>query len=265
MKSRRQKRNPKKPISAKKWLGQHFLQSGEVVEKMLEKAGDLAGKNVLEIGPGKGILTERILAARADLTAVEKDEEMIPILSKKFDQKKGFHLLQKDFLDFDLDAYFEQKKYSIIANIPYNISKPIVKKVLAGAKNRPEFCLFLVQKEVAEKICERKKRSVLSISVEIFAESEYLFSVGPEHFWPPPKVDSAVIFLRTRPKFLVDSDRQSEFFDLISAAFVEKRKKLKTILKKICGGKYQKALQKIDPDLRPENLEIADWVRVLQS
>jgi len=280
---------------AKKSLGQNFLNSSEVRSKILFAAGDLRGKKILEIGPGLGFLTTKLLGAGADLTAVEADERAIEILNKDFAQKSNFHLIHGDILRQDLDKIFEQKKYSVIANIPYNITAPILRKLLAETRNRPDFAILMVQKEVAEKIVgskisrveagessagttvnprvlsqksagsTAKKRSILSISVEIFAESKILFFVPRENFSPAPRVDSAVIFLKIRDKSLVPDGLERDFFTVVNAGFSEKRKKIGNVLPKFFGIGAGEILGEVDPNLRPEDLSIADWVGVARN
>lgn len=215
----------KKQSFAKKSLGQNFLQSTEIREKILEAAGDIKGGNILEIGPGLGFLTGSLLKKKANLTAIDLDDRVIPLLHNDFGHKDHFDLIHGDVLQFDPDEYFEQNKYSIIANIPYNITSPILRKFLSKTKNKPEFMILMVQKEVAKKICNTEKRSILSISVEVFAEAEIITIVRRHHFSPVPKVDSAVIKITIRKKPLINLKKESDFFTVINGAFSRKRKK----------------------------------------
>ena len=290
---------------AKKSLGQNFLNSTTIRDQILEQAGDISGKNILEIGPGLGFLTEALLAAGAHVTAVELDDRVIEVLGEKFrngiksvplnkGESKGgsfinkpsvspfsretknttepqFTLIHDSILSQDLDKLFEQKKYSCIANIPYNITGPILRKLFAETENQPEFALLMVQKEVAQKICPKLhpkkglKRSILSISVEIFAEAEICFLVGREHFDPSPRVDSAIIKLTKRAKSLVPKELERDFFTVVNAGFHEKRKKLPNSLSKYFGFNGKKLLGDIDPNLRAENLSIKDWLVITEN
>jgi len=150
---------------AKKSLGQNFLQSHEIREKIIEAAGDIREKNILEIGPGLGFLTSGLLTKKANVWAIEIDDRAINTLQKNFEHKPNFKLIHGDVLDQSLDTILEQKKYSIIANIPYNITARILKKILAETKNKPEEAILMVQKEVAEKITNKKK---LNYSLNIY-------------------------------------------------------------------------------------------------
>ena len=161
------KKNLKKGF-AKKSLGQNFLQSPEIRDKILEEAGDLVHKNILEIGPGLGFLTTKLLAAKANLTAVELDERAAETLRRDFGHKPNFQLITGDILKQDLESLFtkegQPQPYAIIANIPYNITAPILKKMLAETSHKPDFALLMVQKEVADKICDSTKRSIKGLS-----------------------------------------------------------------------------------------------------
>lgn len=139
---------------AKKHLGQNFLTSFEVRDKILDEAGDLKERKILEIGPGLGFLTEALLGVEVHVTAIELDERAFKILSNKFAHKKNLRLLNQDILQTNIDKLFEKDEYFVIANIPYNITNPIIRKLLEKTKNKPVFALLMVQKEVAQKICD---------------------------------------------------------------------------------------------------------------
>ena len=250
---------------AKKSLGQNFLHSTEIRDKILEAAGDISDKNVLEIGPGLGFLTAKLLAAKANLTAIELDDRAVKILRKDFGQKGNFNLIHGSILDQNLDDLFGDKPYQVIANIPYHITSPILKRLLSETKNRPQSAILMVQKEVAKKICDTKKRSILSISVEVFAEPEILFEVGRENFSPSPKVDSSIIRLKVRDKPLVSAKIERDFFTVIRAGFSEKRKKIGNVLGKFFGVPSGQLLGSIDPNRRAETLDISEWLKIMKN
>jgi 16S rRNA (adenine1518-N6/adenine1519-N6)-dimethyltransferase len=259
----------KRKSFAKKSLGQNFLQSSKIRDQILESFGDLKDKNILEIGPGLGFLTNKLVAKKANLTAVELDDRAVELLKQDFGHRDNFHLIHGDFLKQDLDVIFPKENYSIIANIPYNITSPILKKVLANTKNKPDTMTLMVQKEVAEKIGIPKKgkpwkRSILSLSVEIFAEAELLFLVGREHFSPVPKVDSAIIRITTRPKPLISAEMEQDFFTVVHAGFSSKRKKLGNVIGSFFGVESEKLLGDIDPNRRAETLEIEEWIEIVK-
>lgn len=250
---------------AKKELGQNFLNNPIVRENILKEAGNLKEKNILEIGPGLGFLTTKLLQESAHLTAIEFDERAVRILNKDFGNQENFHLIHGDILIYDLDELFEQKKYSIIANIPYNITGPIFRKVLSKIKNKPEFTIFMVQKEVGKKVCNPVKRSILSISVEIYAETKYCFTVTRENFTPIPKVDSAIIRFDIRKEPLVPEEMQQDFFTVVNAGFSQKRKKIGNFIGKFFGLASADLLGTIDRERRAETLNIEDWIQITKN
>ncbi len=241
---------------AKKSLGQNFLKSSLIRDDILDVAGDIKGKKILEIGPGLGFLTTKLLESGAELTAVELDPRACKVLTHDFGQRENFTLIPGDILQQHIEDIFPDA-YSVIANIPYNITGPILRKFLSKSPNKPDFMILMVQKEVAEKIVA-KKRSILSISVEIFAEAELCFEVGREHFDPVPGVDSAIIKLTTRPKPLVTPENEKAFFQMVNRGFSSKRKKLSNTLP-------PEVLEGIDSSLRPEVLNIEDWKKITKN
>lgn len=259
----------KKTKFAKKSLGQNFLEDTRIRDQILDLAGDIANRHILEIGPGLGFLTTHLVAQANQVTAIEFDDRAVGILEKELGHKPNFDLIPADFLQTDLDILFEQNKYSIIANIPYNITNLILRKILEKTENQPEFAVLMVQKEVAEKICKPQekntKRSILSIAVEIYATAEYGFTVDRTCFSPVPGVDSAVMRLEVRETPLVAKEMQRDFFTVVNAGFSEKRKKLGNVLPKFFGVGKVDILGKVDPDLRAETLSIANWMHITEN
>ena len=254
-----------KKTFAKKSLGQNFLQSSAVRTQILDfstKSDGSFPEVVLEIGPGLGFMTCKLVQKAQEFIAVEMDDRAIELLNKDFAHRDNFQLIHGDILATDIDNIFEQKKYSVIANIPYNITSPILRKFLDRTKNQPDQMVLMVQREVGEKICldpEKGNRSLLSISVEIFAETLYGFTVPPEAFSPAPKVFSAVIKAIIRKIPLVEKKDQNDFFTVVQAGFSEKRKKLGNTLPKFFGLPMEPLLKGIDPDRRPQTLTIEEW------
>ncbi|MEK7113685.1 MAG: 16S rRNA (adenine(1518)-N(6)/adenine(1519)-N(6))-dimethyltransferase RsmA, partial [Patescibacteria group bacterium] len=181
---------------AKKSLGQNFLKSISALNKIVA-AGELFPRDmVLEIGPGKGALTEKLLEKAGQVIAIEKDKVLFEFLSEKFKEEiknKKLILREDDILEFDASQF---KKFKIIANIPYNITGAILKKFLT-AENQPEMMVLMVQNEVAKRIVARDGReSLLSISVKAYGEPKIIEKVPARYFSPAPKVDSAVIAIK---------------------------------------------------------------------
>lgn len=250
---------------AKKSLGQNFLQSTEIRNKILEEAGNINQKNILEIGPGLGFLTTKLLQEKANVTAIELDKRAIEILQRDFSHKENFRLIHNDVLKQDFDELFPKNEYQIIANIPYNITSPILKKTLSQTKNKPKYALLMVQKEVAEKICNPKKRSILSISVEIYGKANLCFLVPKENFSPIPRVDSAIIKIETYKNPLISKEIESDFFNVIHAGFSQKRKKLGNFFGGFFGMSTKELLKDIDTNKRAETLSIEEWQAITKN
>lgn len=251
----------------KKSLGQHWLKDPEILADIAE-AAELTGDDVvLEIGPGLGTLTSRLLARANSVTAVEFDADLARKLPGQFPGKK-LAVVNQDILQFDLNQL--PKNYKVVANVPYYITSKIVEKLMT-AGNKPSIAVLLVQKEVAERIAaEAGNMSILSVSVQIFAEAELDIEVPRQFFTPPPKVDSQVVILRTRNNPLIAPEDQKDFFRIVKAGFSAKRKKLRSSLSGGLGidkSAVEELLKNagISPDARAEDLAIEDWKRLLKE
>lgn len=251
----------------KKSLGQHWLKDPEILADIAE-AAELTGDDVvLEIGPGLGTLTSRLLARANSVTAVEFDADLARKLPGQFPGKK-LTVVNQDILQFDLNQL--PKNYKVVANVPYYITSKIVEKLMT-AENKPSIAVLLVQKEVAERIAaEAGNMSILSVSVQIFAEAELDIEVPRQFFMPPPKVDSQVVVLRTRDDPLITPEDQRDFFRIVKAGFSAKRKKLRSSLSGGLGidkSVAEELLKNagISPDARAEDLAIEDWKRLLKE
>src|SRR5258708_2066529 len=240
---------------ARKSLGQNFLKSKPAIKKIIE-AGEISSKDViLEIGPGKGVLTEGLLERALQVIAIEKDQELFELLKNKFSKKidsSKLKLLNDDILDFHPGSI---GRYKIIANIPYNITGAILKKFLTN-KNQPERMVLMVQHEVAQRIIG-KKESVLSISVKAYGEPKMVMKVPARYFSPSPKVDSAIISIKniSRKNFIENGINEEKFWEIVKKGFAHKRKKLSSNLKSIVSK--EKELFK---DKRAEDLSLKDWI-----
>lgn len=255
---------------AKKSLGQNFLKSEQALREII-KAGELTkGDLVLEIGPGKGALTERLLEHAGTVVAIEKDKELYEILKIKFEkeiQNKNLILVEGDVLNFKIELYLKPKKtYKIIANIPYNITGAILEKFLTE-KTQPELLVLMVQYEVAKRILARDgKESILSLSVKAYGQPEMVMKVPARYFSPAPKVDSAVIKInRVSRKTFVNEKEEEIFWKIIHAGFAHKRKILVGNLRNLNKEtNWIEILEKIgkSAQVRAENLCINDWISI---
>ena len=251
----------------KKSLGQHWLKDPEILADIAE-AAELTGDDVvLEIGPGLGTLTSRLLARANSVIAVEFDADLARKLPGQF-PGKNLEVFNEDILQFDLNQL--PKNYKVVANVPYYITSKIVEKLMT-AENKPSIAVLLVQKEVAERIAaDPGNMSVLSVSVQIFAEAELDIEVPRQFFTPPPKVDSQVVVLRTCNSPLITSEDQRDFFRIVKAGFSAKRKKLRSSLSGGLGINKSVAEELlknagISPDARAEDLAIEEWRRLLKE
>ena len=217
---------------AKKSLGQNFLKSEPALNKMGEAGSVNNNDIVIEIGPGKGALTNKLLKLAKKVIAIEKDEELITILKERFTseiESGKLELINDDILNINpIKLELKDSGYKIIANIPYNITGAILKKFLTE-ENKPENMILLVQKEVAERIVARdSKESILSLSVKAYGTPTYIMKVGKRFFSPSPKVDSAIIAIRNinRTNF-INKQEEDMFFNIVKSGFAHKRKVLR--------------------------------------
>ncbi len=243
-------------VKPKKALGQHFLNNKIVAEKIVESLSDY--QNILEIGPGTGILTRFLLKKKIDLRLVEIDNESVSFLISKLKINKNI-IYNQDFLKLNLSELFENKNFSIIGNFPYNISSQILFKIIDNRELISEVC-GMFQYEVAERICEKegtKKYGILSVLTQAFFDTKLLFEVPNKFFVPPPKVNSAVILLK-RKKNLKINCNEKLFFKIVKISFQQRRKTLRNSLKQL--NLTDNLREHIIFDKRPEQLSVNQFV-----
>lgn len=260
-------------IQTKKSLGQHFLRSDRALADIAGAIPLHPSDTVLEIGPGEGVLTERLLRTGATVIAVEKDDRLITLLSDRFQKEAGegrFRLIHGDVLDeIVLEKTHEAlpEKWVLVANIPYYITGLILRTFLDDTR-RPTDMVLLVQKEVAEDIVARDgKESIGSIAVKVYGEPRLIAKVPRGAFAPPPSVDSAILKISGIKEAFPSEDARRRFFEILRIGFKSRRK---TVLNTLSDGtgrekeetrKILEALA-IDPGSRPERLSVADWKRI---
>lgn len=224
--------NPNKHlVKAKKHLGQHFLHDESIAEKIADTLSLENYKTVLEIGPGMGVLTKYLLEKDITAHVIEIDSESVEYLKANY-LSLAPRIIEKDFLKYDLNLVFKGQPFAIIGNFPYNISTQIVFKVLEMRDQIPEFS-GMFQKEVAERICSKegsKVYGILSVLTQAFYHADYLFTVPPSVFSPPPKVDSGVLRLTRKADYSLPCDAVL-FFKVVKAAFQQRRKTIRNSLK----------------------------------
>lgn len=260
-------KNIKNHPVAKKSLGQNFLEDKKYLN-IIVQASDLKDTdNVLEVGPGTGLLTDQILTKTIKLFCIEKDRRMVQYLLEKYNkQAKGPEIVEEDILTINLPAFLKERAvsdYSVVANIPYYITGKIIRLFLE-TEISPRALVLLIQKEVAERICsEPGDMSILAISVQYFGEPEFIEVVPKDAFNPAPKVDSAVI--RIVPKNNTeDKSQRAMFFRVVKSGFSSPRKKLLNNLAtslKIEKEFLQNCFRelKLDENIRAQNLSIDQW------
>ncbi|MEI6660297.1 MAG: 16S rRNA (adenine(1518)-N(6)/adenine(1519)-N(6))-dimethyltransferase RsmA [bacterium] len=257
--------------TAKKSMGQNFLKSAEALRAMCT-ASELTDKDiVLEIGPGKGALTEKLLEKANKVIAIEKDRDLIEILKEKlpsYISSGKLVLIEDDILEFNpSDHGLKAGQYKIVANIPYNITGAILKKFLQLVPS-PISMTLLVQKEVAERIVARDgKESILSLSVKAYGQAKYVMKVAKRFFSPAPKVDSAIIHIGLISKGnFSNTDAESHFFEVIHAGFSHKRKYAKRNLESVgfAGSELDKMFEDlhINPQARAEDIPLSIWLAI---
>jgi len=254
---------------AKKSLGQNFLTSEAAVYKTVAAARIFPGEIVLEVGPGRGVLTKALLAAGATVIAVEKDSRLISELSTTFKgeiESGQLVLFEKDILKSKPETLGLQKQnYKIVANIPYYITGQFLKKFLTSA-HYPNTIVVLLQKEVVERIIALdKKESILSISVKAYGKPNKVTVVKRGSFSPAPNVDSAVIAIENISKDLFENISEEKFFRVVRAGFAHKRKVLISNLTEISPReKVQEIFSKLglNEKIRAEDLKIEEWKKI---
>ncbi len=250
-------------VRAKKHLGQHFLHDETIAEKIGNTLTLEGYQNVLEIGPGMGVLTKYLVKKPIQLMALDLDTESIEYLQSHFLQS-NLSIVEGDFLKMDLTTVFPNQAFAITGNFPYNISTQIVFKMLEHKERIPEFT-GMFQKEVAQRICEKhgsKAYGILSVLTQAFYDAEYLFTVGPGVFNPPPKVDSGVLRLTRKKDYTLPCD-EKWLYKVVKTAFQQRRKTLRNSLKTFLIS------EKLKEDaifaLRPEQLSVSDFITLTQK
>jgi len=259
-------------VRAKKHLGQHFLKDEDIAKKIANSLTGNGYDNILEIGPGMGVLTKYLLEKKSKVTVMEIDKESVDYLNDDFKKERihldtspaKFQIIEADFLKQNLSIFFKNQQVAIIGNYPYNISSQIVFKAIEYRAFVPELS-GMFQKEVAKRIAEKegsKVYGIISVLTQAFFDAEYLFTVPPSVFNPPPKVDSGVIRLIRKKDFSLPVDEKL-FFRVVKTAFNQRRKMLRSSLKSF------KLSDSLKEDtifaMRPEQLSVSEFITLTQK
>ncbi len=250
-------------VTAKKHLGQHFLNDESVAKNIADTLTLQGYKNVLEIGPGMGVLTKYLLEKPIDTHVIEIDTESVAYLDAHYPKLHG-KILSKDFLKYNIKEVFNNEPFAIIGNFPYNISTQIVFRTLELRDQIPEFS-GMFQKEVAERICSKKGSKVygiLSVLAQAFYDVEYLFTVDEHVFTPPPKVKSGVMRMIRKENYHLPCDEKL-LYTVVKTAFNQRRKTMRNSLKSM--NLSDKLREDSIFDLRPEQLSVEQFIELTQK
>ena len=256
-------------VKAKKHLGQHFLTDESIAKDIADALSGNGYDDVLEIGPGMGVLTKYLLESEAEINVIEIDRDSVAYLNNDFKNEHVkldtsntiFKIIEGDFLKQDIPTFFNKKQVAVIGNYPYNISSQIIFKAIENREYIPELS-GMFQKEVAKRIAEKegsKVYGIISVLTQAFFDVEYLFTVPPSVFNPPPKVDSGVIRLIRKKDFSLSVDEKL-FFRVVKTAFNQRRKMLRSSLKsfKLSDTLKEDAIFA----MRPEQLSVSEFIKL---
>ncbi len=250
-------------VRAKKHLGQHFLNDENVAKRIADTLTENKYNNVLEIGPGMGVLTKYLLDKKFTTSVIEIDKESVEFLKAHY-LNLSDRIINDDFLKIDISKLFNGEQFAVIGNFPYNISTQIVFKTIENRSQIPELC-GMFQKEVAQRIAEKpgnKIYGITSVLTQAFYDVEYLFTVPPSVFNPPPKVDSGVIRLIRKVNYTLPVN-ESLFFKIVKTAFNQRRKTLRNSLKSF--QLTDKLREDVIFALRPEQLSVQQFIDLTKS
>ena len=258
-------------LRPRKSLSQNFLTDAAALDAIVDAAELQPGDRVVEVGPGLGVLTRRLLAADATVLAVELDPRLAEYLRRELYGVEGFELIEADALDLHPREMFPDEPFKVVANIPYHITSPLLHAFLEGERP-PRLMVVLVQLEVAERVAAPPgQMSYLSVFVQYHARARVAFSVPPEAFQPEPAVESAVIVVEP---YAADDrlgpDEEDELWRLVQAAFRERRKMIHNVLSRqlpIDATRVDAALAAtgITPDRRPQTLAVGEWLALREA
>lgn len=252
---------------ARKRFGQNFLHDEGVIADIIAAVSPQNNQHLVEIGPGRGALTEILVAEAGRLDVIELDRDLVPLLEKQFSHASNLHIHQGDALAFDFSNLPQHdEKMRVIGNLPYNITTPLLFHLLGYAGLIEDMC-FMLQREVVERICAapgNKSYGRLSIMIQYQCLVEQLFIVPPTAFDPPPKVESAIIYLKPRKHYLGGDVCIKTLSNLVTQAFSQRRKTIANTLKNSVSVSQLES-QGIDPKQRPETLSVEQYVALAQS
>lgn len=257
-----------KPARSK---GQNFLIDESAYDAIIQAAELKEDDTVLEVGPGLGFLTAKLAKIAKQVTSIELDDKLADLLQVALDSQdvENVEIINENALNIPNPEHPLPEKYKIVANLPYNITSQFLRKFLSEVENKPELMVLMLQKEVVERIIAGPgEMSLLSVSIQFYADAEMVEVVKAEKFWPAPEIDSAVIKIKVRGK--KPEVNEKDFFRLVKFGFSARRKMLKNNL---AGGLHlkqeevEKKIEKIglDPKIRAQDLSMEDWMKLYKE
>lgn len=252
-----------------KRLGQNFLINRRVLQKIIKAASLNRGETALEIGPGIGTLTQELAKYARKVIAIEKDRKMIQILKETLKDYKNIEVIHDDILKLNNLTIEQLDNYQVVANLPYNIASPVIRKFLE-ADNKPSQMILMVQKEVGQRICAQPPQmSLLAVAVQFWSQPKIIDYVSKGCFWPQPKVDSVILEIipKATPISGLHPDDTDKFFKIVKAGFSSPRKQLAGNLARKLNLDKESVISalkkiKIDPAQRAETLTVEDWAKL---
>jgi 16S rRNA (adenine1518-N6/adenine1519-N6)-dimethyltransferase len=267
-------------LPPKKRFGQNFLADERVIERIVREVSPCEGETMIEIGPGRGALTARLLESKARLFAIEFDRDLIPLLKEKFAARANFNLIEGDALNVNLCEAIAPTAHRarVVANLPYYISTAILQRLIEQRECLTEMVLML-QREVVERIIAppaSSERGFLSVLVEAYCEAEPLFDVPPTAFHPVPKVWSTVVRLRVREQSVMDGIDAGLLWQVVGAGFAQRRKtifnnlrsapgRLRLLIDEMGGAQSVLASAEIEARRRAETLSLEEWAKLART
>jgi 16S rRNA (adenine1518-N6/adenine1519-N6)-dimethyltransferase len=254
----------------RKRFGQHFLTDPRILARIADALTLESSETVIEIGPGRGALTDVLMARAGRVIAVEIDRELAPMLRARYASDPRLTVIEDDVLQVDFGAV-AGGPYVVAGNVPYNITTPILFHALRAP--RPLRAVYLVQREVAERVVAApasEEYGALSVNVQALAEAELVFKVPAGAFNPPPKVESAVLRITPRAAPVIAPHEEEAYRTMVVSAFGLRRKQLRRVVRTIfsLGAEAAErvvAAAELDPEARPEVLSPTDFARLLRS
>jgi len=263
---RGERRNP--PVL--KRFGQHFLTDKSVLAAIVDSVAPRPGDTIVEIGPGRGVLTDELSRLPNDIVAIEIDHLLSEKLKERYSSNARLKIIEADVLEIDLASVLSGP-FVVVGNVPYYITTPILFHVLR--RPLPRHIVLLVQREVAERIVAppgSKQYGALSVNVQVVADAEIVRHVPPASFSPPPKVDSAVIRIVPRAESVISDEEAGRFRGFVQGLFGMRRKQIANVLRtvtQLSPAEAVKVLEDlgIDPRARPETLSVSDFVSLMRA